>query len=78
MASARKTYTRGKPQHAALPLEESFEKACFMSDLLDGTIQATGLSEIRAGNGNLIRLEYDDPQGVGAGAAARAKENGLK
>lgn len=68
MASARKSYARIKQDHARLPATEPFEFAALMADLLDGTIQATAVHEIRTPQGQLIRLEYDDPDGPpGAG-----------
>lgn len=63
MAAARKNYARTKARHLAQPNSEQFEKACFMADLLDGTIEATDMQEQRNGNGRLIRLTYNDPTG---------------
>lgn len=63
MASRRKTYTRSKPEHLRAPPGEAFQHACFLADLLDGTIVATALHEVRDGNGRLQRIEYDDPNG---------------
>jgi hypothetical protein len=62
MASARKKY---KPQKGA-PSEAHVFRA-FIGDLLDGAITATRCHEQRAGNGKLIELEYDDPNGNGGG-----------
>lgn len=76
MASARKSYSRSRPQHIAAPDTERFTKACFINDLLEGVIRATSVSEVRDGNGRLIRLEYDDPQGAAPGAGVtRTREN---
>lgn len=63
MASRRKPYARTKPEHQQLPATEEYTFACFMADLLDGTITATALHEVRNGGGRLTRLEYDDPNG---------------
>lgn len=78
MASARKTYARSKPAHVAAPPTEQAEKASFINDLLDGTIQATTVESIRTPQGLLIRLEYDDPdgpQGAGQGGAGTLGRN---
>jgi hypothetical protein len=61
MASARKTYTRGKPAHLGAPPGEQVDKTCFVNDLLDGTIKATTVETVRAGNGLYLRLEYVEP-----------------
>lgn len=68
MASRRKTYVRTKPDHTQAPRSEAVEHACFLNDLLDGTIQATALHEVRDGRGRLIRIEYDDPDGASGSA----------
>jgi hypothetical protein len=59
--ASRKTYARSKAQHLKAPTSEQFQRACFLADLLDGTIHPTGVIEIRDGQGRLIRLEYDEP-----------------
>lgn len=61
MASARKSYARSKQDHTRLPATEPFEFAALMADLLDGSVRATALHEVRDGQGRLVRLEYDDP-----------------
>lgn len=66
MATARKPYTRTKPEHARLPVTEVFENACFIDDLLNGRVRATAVTHVRDGRGQLVRLEYDDPNGAGA------------
>lgn len=63
MASRRKQFARSKPAHRGQPAAEQFEFACFMADLLDGTITATALHEVRNGQGRLVRIDYDDPNG---------------
>lgn len=63
MASRRKAYSRTKQEHARLPATAEFAYACFMADLLDGTVTATAVHEVRDGNGRFQRLEYDDPNG---------------
>lgn len=63
MASARKNFSRSKQIHGYQPRNEQFEKACFLADLLDGTIKATAVYEVRNAQQRLLRLEYDDPNG---------------
>jgi hypothetical protein len=68
MASARKTYVRTKPAHAAQPQGQQVDSACFINDVLDGTITATRMEIIVApGNGLYLRTEYIDPNGNGGG-----------
>lgn len=62
MASARKTFTRqNKVKH--LPATVEYQRALLMRDLLDGTIQAEAMVEVRDGRGNITRIDYDDPDG---------------
>ena len=63
MASAKKIYKRTKPKRFVLPTAEEFERGCFLEDLLDGTVKATGMEEIKNPQGKLLRIEYDDPNG---------------
>ena len=42
---------------------EAHTFAEFMADLLDGTINAEKLIEVRDGQGRLVLLQYDDPNG---------------
>lgn len=67
MAMARKTYARTKPKQLAAPATEQASKAAFINDVLDNTIQATTVTSVRNGQGGLVRIEYDDPDG-GPGA----------
>jgi hypothetical protein len=62
MASRRKAYVRTKPEHVMMPQTVHLLRGAFMRDLLDGTIKATALHEVRAGE-HLTRLDYDDPEG---------------
>jgi hypothetical protein len=71
MAAAKKNYARTKQGRANLPKTDEFERACFIEDVLDGTVEASGMEEIRNGQGRLIRIEYDDPSGAGLRAEAR-------
>ena len=63
MAAVKKNYARSKPGRQLMPKSDDFERACFMEDLLDGTIEASNMSEVRDAQGRLIRIEYDDPNG---------------
>jgi hypothetical protein len=63
MASARKSYSRSKQAHARVPQGERQDYACIMSDVLDGTITASRLIEVRNPQGRIIRFDYDDPLG---------------
>ena len=65
MASARKPHApKGR-----VPSDQHRYHA-FIGDLLDGTIAATALHEQRDGQGRIVRLEYDDPNGNGGGGGA--------
>ncbi len=66
MASARKTHSPKRPTPS-----EPHRYGAFLGDLLDGSIVATALHEQRNGQGRLIRLEYDDPNGNGGGGGNR-------
>lgn len=79
MASVRKPYTRTKPVHRNLPRTDQVEAACFINDLLDGTIQATNYIEVRNPQGRLVRIDYDDPDGnSGSGqGGAGPRGNGI-
>jgi hypothetical protein len=55
MASRRKRFTPTKP-----PASQSHLYADFIARLLDQTIKATALHEVKNGR---LRLEYDDPDG---------------
>ena len=57
MASARKKFKPKKNVQAEASLY-----AAFVGDLLDGTVKASKLVEVRNGNSPL-QLEYDDPNG---------------
>jgi hypothetical protein len=49
--------------------------ACFINDVLDGTVQATKSFDVRNGQGKLLRIDYDDPDGAsGAGRGGRSRE----
>ena len=59
MAARRKTYVA----HRGPTPTEAHTFAEFMADLLDGTINAEKLIEVRDGQGRLVLLQYDDPNG---------------
>ena len=59
MAARRKTYVA----HRGPVPTETHTFAEFMADLLDGTINAERIIEVRDGQGRLVLLQYDDPQG---------------
>jgi len=63
MAARRKNYERTRGKHFQMPKSEQFEKACFLDDLLSGTIVATDVQEIRDGQNRLVNLTYNDPNG---------------
>jgi hypothetical protein len=67
MASARKIFTRTRPQDVAAPQSDVAERAVFINALLRNEIQATAAHESRTPQGAL-RIEYDDPDG-GPGAS---------
>lgn len=57
---ASKRYNPSKARHLHLPVDdEHTRRACFMADLLDGTIQATSMTESRVGG--RLRIDYEDP-----------------
>lgn len=57
---AQKRYTITNPRHSKFPRTEQELMACFMADLLDGSVVATSLAKARGSKGELV-LNYEDP-----------------
>lgn len=62
--AARKNYVRSKNKRKHLPQTPEYERACFLEDMLDGTITGVDdVQEVRDGQGRLVRLTYQDRNG---------------
>jgi hypothetical protein len=71
-----KNYVRTKSKHRAAPGGSRADAACFINDVLDGTVQATAVNIIKTPAGVYVRLQYDDPDRPGAGQGGAGTRRG--
>lgn len=72
MASVKKTHVKSKTSHNSVKMTDQNRRRVFISDLIEGRIQASKYIEVKDSNGKLVRIDYDDPDGgpgVGQGGS---------
>jgi hypothetical protein len=72
MASVKKTHVKTKTSHNLVKMTDQNRRRVFISDLMEGRIQASKYIEVKDSNGKLARIDYDDPDGgpgVGQGGS---------